>query len=487
MKFELTTRTSDTVLSRYKSSRARVAIITGPLGSGKTFGSCEKIFRLMCEQKPNRMGQRKTRFYAVRNTYPDLLSTTVKDWMELFGELGTFKGAGIEPPTHTLKFKLKDKTVVMSELVFIALDKPVAVKKLRGAQLTGGWLNEIKELNKSVIDMIDLRHGRYPSKMDGGPTWHGLIGDTNQCDDDHWLYVLAEETKPKNWEFFTQPGGVVREMAENEKGQQEWTGKWLLNDVAENLGNLPNDYYMQGLEGKSEEWIAVNLANEYGSTFDGKPIYASQWNEKIHSSDSIQLIEDHPICVGLDFGYRAPAAVIGQETPNGVINILDELVGEGMGIQQFVKTLLRPLLNKRYKDCEWNFVGDPAGNKHADTDEDTVFKKLDELGLTADAANTNDPVIRWDAVRIPLQELRDGVPAFQLHSRCKILRKGFNGGYHYRRILVAGEDKYADKPNKNKFSHPHDALQYLMLWYMGETVPTIGFTRPPAATAGWAS
>ncbi len=485
MKFKLLIDDSkETTLQSYKESEADVAVITGPLGSGKTFASCEKVFRLMCKQAPNQQGIRKTRFVAVRNTYPDLLGTTVKDWLELFEELGRFTRGGLEPPTHRLNFRLPDKSVVKAEMVFVALDRPQSVKKLRGMQLTGAWLNEVKELQKSVLDMISLRVGRYPSAMDGGPAWSGVIGDTNQVDDDHWLYTLAEETKPEGWAFFTQPGGVTREMITTEDGKIEWSGKWLINENAENLDNLPPDYYKKGLEGKGEAWTAVNLANEYGSTFDGLPIYKEQWNDKLHTSNSIVLIEEHPICVGMDFGLT-PSAIIGQETPNGSINILDELIGKSMGIEQFVTHALKPLLNAKYRNCEWNFVGDPAGNRRADTDEDTVFKKLESMGMPTDTANTNDPLVRWEAVRVLLQQLRDGKPAFRLHSGCKVLRKGFNGGYHFRRVLVAGTEKYADKANKNDFSHPHDALQYLCMWFAGDTESTVGFTRPNDNT-GWA-
>ena len=35
-------------------------------------------------------------------------------------------------------------------------------------------------------------------------------------------------------------------------------------------------------------------------------------------------------------------------------------------------------------------------------------------------------------------------------------------GYHYRRVRVVGDERYHDKPDKNSFSHPHDALQYLL-------------------------
>ena len=56
----------------------------------------------------------------------------------------------------------------------------------------------------------------------------------------------------------------------------------------------------------------------------------------------------------------------------------------------------------------------------------------------------------------------DGKAGFLLSPSCNQLRKGFLGGYHYRRIQTSGE-RYEDRPNKNKFSHVHDALQYLML------------------------
>jgi len=441
----------------------------------------------MCEQAPNRQGLRKSRWIAIRNTYPDLLTTTVKDWMELFSDLGTYKAGGISPPSHSLRFRLPDKSLVLAELIFIALDRPMAIKKLRGMQVTGFWLNEIKELDKSIIDMADFRHGRYPSVIDGGPTWHGIIGDTNQVDDDHWLYEMAEEVKPVTWSFFKQPGGLMREMIDNE-GVQEWSGKWIFNPAAENVRNLPGgkDYYVVGQEGKDNAWIAVNLANEYGSVHDGKAIYAEQWADDIHVSSNIELIEDEPIIIGMDFGLT-PAAIIGQETPNGTLNILEELVAEGMGINQFATNVLLPALRARYSTNPWTFIGDPAGNKRADTDEQTVFKELEELGISAEAANTNNPTIRWESVRYFLQQMRGGKPAFRLHPRCKTLRKGFNGGYKLRRIQLAGSTKFSEKALKDKFSHPHDALQYLCLYVKGETGETLNdFERDITESERWA-
>jgi hypothetical protein len=56
----------------------------------------------------------------------------------------------------------------------------------------------------------------------------------------------------------------------------------------------------------------------------------------------------------------------------------------------------------------------------------------------------------------------DGKPAFLIDRRCSQLIKGFEGGYQYKRMEVSGE-RYADKPDKNMYSHIHDALQYMML------------------------
>lgn len=482
-KYEILAYPQGPVVSQYIKETHRRSMIMGPLGSAKTFGSCEKIIRLMCAQAPNRQGIRKTRFYAIRNTYPDLQTTTIKDWLDLFGDLGTYKGGGQSPPCHSLRFAYTcphtgQKSIVQSEVVFIAMDRPTAVKKLRGAQLTWAWLNEVKELSKEIVDMVDLRVGRYPSKIDGGPTHHGIFGDTNAPDDDSWYYDLAEVKKPEGWKFFRQKGGVEKEYKTDDRGHKIWTGKWIANPQAENLSNLPHNYYITGMEGKTDDWIGVNLANLYGDTHDGKPIYAQQWNDLIHVSDTAEVIPGLPIIVGFDYGLT-PAAIIGQETPSGKINILDELIGDGQGIKQFWLEVVEPFLRIKYKDCEWNFVGDPAGRKRSETDEKTVFGVLDSLGCYAEAADSNDPEVRWESVRSLLQQLRSGEPAFQLNPRCKVLRKGFNSGYHFKRVQVSGQLVFSIKANKNKYSHPHDALQYLCMWLTGNSVPVVPFKRGP--------
>jgi len=465
--FEIRLKPQGETLRRYMLSRKRCCFIMGPLGSAKTYQSCQKIFKLMVTQRANAQGERKSRWIAVRNTYSDLLTTTVKDWMDLFGDLGRYKGPGAEPPTHHLRFRLEDNTVVVAELIFLALDRPEHVKKLRGTQVTGFWLNEVKELEKAIIDMCDGRHGRYPSPMDGGPSWHGIIGDTNACDDDHWYYELAEE-RAKNpdagmdeWEFLRQPGGVQWD---------EEAERWIPNPAAENLNNLPDGYYTKQIAGKDWDWINVNLANNYGSVATGKPIYKGQWNDQLHVSKYELLpLPKRPLVIGMDFGLQ-PSAVFLQETVRGQVRGLEELIADNMGVRQFAENVLIPTMSQKYKGLDYVIVGDPAGDQRSDTDETSVFDELRDLGLKAEGSpdRSNSAKRRWEAVRFYLNRLIDGKPAFLLSPTCKVVRKGFNGGYQYRRMQVAGSPRYSKEADKNKFSHPHDAVQYGCLYIRGD-------------------
>jgi hypothetical protein len=65
-----------------------------------------------------------------------------------------------------------------------------------------------------------------------------------------------------------------------------------------------------------------------------------------------------------------------------------------------------------------------------------------------------------------------------------MLRKGFIGGYHFTRVQVTGEARHRERPNKNKFSHPHDALQYLC---QGTAEPVLvgGGTKPVPQEDTW--
>ena len=106
---------------------------------------------------------------------------------------------------------------------------------------------------------------------------------------------------------------------------------------------------------------------------------------------------------------------------------------------------------------------DPAGMARG-ADERTVFDLLAANNIKAQPASTNSPLLRIEAVRDPMKRLIDGEPGMLVHAtKCPTLRKGYAGGYHYRRVQVTGDAKYRDEPDKNLYSHVCDADQYLMI------------------------
>jgi hypothetical protein len=85
-------------------------------------------------------------------------------------------------------------------------------------------------------------------------------------------------------------------------------------------------------------------------------------------------------------------------------------------------------------------------------------------GLRFRPAPSNALSLRLEAVRQPLTRLIDGAPGLLLSPAAKVLRRGFNSTYRFKRIWAGGQAvRYLDLPDKNEASHVHDALQYALL------------------------
>jgi hypothetical protein len=166
--------------------------------------------------------------------------------------------------------------------------------------------------------------------------------------------------------------------------------------------------------------------------------------------------------VGIDFG-RSPSAVFCQNLSLGRWIIFGEYVTQDMGAQRFAEGLKREIARNGWEKLTFKFIGDPAGNQMAQTNETTPFMILRASGIKAYPANTNDTSVRIEAVEGVINRLVDGKPGLVVSPTCTNLISGFEGGYNYKRMVYMGSEKYDEKPNKNRFSHVHDALQYAML------------------------
>lgn len=407
----------------------------GPIGSGKTTTAIVKGMMISARQPRDAQGRRRSRAAIVRNTYPELRTTTIKSWHEWVPQdCGRWQSEG--PPTHFVT----GPDGLDAEVMFLALDRPEDVRKLLSLELTWAWINEAREVPKAILDGLTGRVGRFPPVRDGGCNGPQILLDTNAPDSDSWYYRLAEESRPDGFAFHRQPGGR--------------------SAGAENLPNLPAGYYARAVAGKSADWVRVYIDAEYGYVRDGKPVYP-EFVDSLHVR-AFELAPRAPIRVGLDFGLT-PAAVIAARDAAGRWRIRSEVVTEDMGATRFADVLGRHL-RERYADHPIDAItGDPAGDQRAATDESTVYDVLRAHGIAARPAPTNDWIQRRDGFASLLTKLVDGEPAMLVHPDCRVLRKALAGGYCLRRLQVVGRDAFRDVPDKNEFSHVAEAGQYLVL------------------------
>ena len=427
--------------------------LMGPFGSGKTTVCVMEIVRRAQMQRPGLDGKKRSRWAIIRNTYPELRTTTIKSWHQWIPPtIGRWIDAG--PPTHHIQEGDLDL-----EVIFVSLDRPQDVAKLLGMELTGAWVDEAREVPKAVLDGLTGRVGRYPSAAMGGTAWSGILACTNPPDNDHWWYRLAEEDKPEGWAFYRQPGGLD-DGAENLDWLNQTPDTLALpegNPVRREAGR---GYYKRQVAGKSEDWVKVYVHADYGFVRDGKPVYP-EFRDSVHVRE-FELLPGQPVHVGIDFGLT-PAAVFGQRSPMGGWRIHSELVTEDMGAVRFAE-LLRAAMHERYPGMAFGSItGDPAGEGRAQTDERTPFQILQAAGVEARPAPTNDFTKRRESVATCLSRLIDGAPGLVIHPRCTVLRKAMAGGYQFKRVQVTGDERYRDVPDKSPYSHVAEAAQYLLV------------------------
>ncbi len=435
-------------LARFHASNAFYRGVIGPVGSGKSTAMCMEIMGRARRQAKGPNGVRHSRWAIVRNSYRELQDTTLKTWLAWFPE-ELFGSFNMSRMTHTIR----DGNIEL-EVMFRSLDRPDDVKKLLSLELTGAWFNEAREMPKTIIDAMGDRVERYPATKDGGCTWAGVIMDTNPPDTDHWWYRLAEEQLPEGWAFFHQPGGLLDLPGDKQ-------ACFAPNPHAENLTNLPPSYYEKRMSGKSTDHVRVYYCAKYGFVQDGKPVYP-EFHSQVHVTDKkLEPVRERPVYIGIDFGLT-PAVVFGQKLISGRWQWLDELVTEDMGMVRFAE-LLATKCASDFHGCEFLIFGDPAGTQRSQVDERTPFDILRASGMDARPAPTNDPMLRREAVALPLSRLVDGQPGLVVSPACRTLIKGMAGAYCYRRVQVLGEERYRDEPDKNRYSHVCDAAQYLMI------------------------
>ena len=477
------------VIWRFMQSDARVRVVVGPIGSGKSTGvGCGEIIRRAFMQNPSPVDNiRYFKALIVRNTRPELKKTTLKTWLEWNPEhIGKFNYTDL---THHITVKPGKKKPGMDLLVeFMGLDKPGDAKKLLSWEGTIIWFNEAKEINLDNFTIATTRTGRYPGDYHGGATWHGTILDTNPYYSGHWLDKF-EKNPPRGYEFFRQPPAVL----EMEKTENGWESKesnypltvtnkdyihsaggseWAVNPKAENLPYtsvtnkeenryLSGAYYTDLIVGKNKQYIRIYVQGKTGS-LTGSHVVIPEFDTGTMIRNDAVFDPGLPLLCGLDFGAGTlyPAAVFGQLDPvHNVWRILKEVIGIQMAVFEYADMLIQEMETAFPNRKSLFMWGDPAGMQRDGTLKKTYFDLMQLKGLHIQVAPTNDIDVRKECVKNPMLRFSQGKPSFLISPKCRVLIEALTEKWHYPKI----QEGYSDKPSKN---HPHsdvgEALAYLL-------------------------
>lgn len=446
----------------FTASDGFVDLVMGPYGSGKSTMCIQRIIKSTCNMPYWYNGRRRARWAIVRNTSGELNSTTLKTWIDWFGDLGDIKKR--QKPLLTYEHMFNDgKGIVELELIFIALDRPDDVRKIKSLELTGAYLNELSELPQNVLSHFKGRvNGRYPSKsFCNEPYWSGIIADTNPPPNNSWIYEDFEVKQVEGYTIFHQPPGLIKNN----------DGDWIRNPNADNVEHLSDTYYTNLASGQTEEFVKVFCLGQYGVVGLGKIVYP-EFNSDMHAVSDIEAIQGEPIHLGFDFGLT-PACIVVQFSARGQLRVLKEYIGTDIGLRSFVESIVLPSLEIDFPYCKVGIsVGDPAGaSRDQILEEMSCISELNSLGIKTHAARTNEIDSRLASVRYFLNKNIDGKPAFVVSKKgCPSLFNAFVRDYVYKQLAVSGEVRYRDVPDKNMASHISDAIQYVCLEFAADSI-----------------
>jgi hypothetical protein len=177
-----------------------------------------------------------------------------------------------------------------------------------------------------------------------------------------------------------------------------------------------------------------------------------EFDRSLHiSAFDITDPSSHTWIAGMDFGFRAPTAILFAALDgSGFLRIVAERIATGI----IVADHARAILESPWPTPVWLGV-DPAGEQASDQTGHSSIKVLRDAGLVVRTRRA--PIeAGLRAIRARLRPAT-GTPTIAIHPRCAKLIEAIET-YHYP------ENKpHTTTPEKNGPDHAIDALRYLIL------------------------
>jgi hypothetical protein len=200
-------------------------------------------------------------------------------------------------------------------------------------------------------------------------------------------------------------------------------------------------------------------------TFEGTPVYKGAWFRSQHVPKKPFTVDyEKTIFRGWDFGGNQSCAMC--QLVDGQMRILDILPNGGKNTREFAPQVVE-FCNMRYGSGQtYVDIVDPSAMWEGKTATGfSCAQVMREFGLKPRPARTNDPERRIDAVIYFMMKAVGEQRGLLVNPHCKMFIDGCKGGYHFPDKV--SQAKRADRPVKNAFSHIHDAVQYVALYFRG--------------------
>jgi hypothetical protein len=474
------------------TNEKRFIFILGPVGSTKTTTVLMWLMVRAAHQAPSPDGLRYSRFAIVRNTLVSLRNTVLRDLRALFAPIADYR-----PSENIVRISVGD---IRCEIFLLPLETVDDERRLLSLQLSGIFVNEVREVDWSLVMQAFSRTGRYPSMKQNGAvcSWRFLIADSNLGVEGSDLYRFLEEdnvtaddrlrltptqlaekirTHREAVLYIHQPGAFTTPDDPDPRNGQ----------FADWLSFLPKTYYQDAMIGASREWVRQHVHSMWGLDLAGMPVYGGSFIPELHvaacSPGSLKVFKNAPLLVAFDPGLH-PAMVVGQLAPNGQLRLLAEAHAPNILFRDFLVSHCIPLLQQlRFQGCPFEATLDPAGNAKTSVSKLTPKSVLQEYGFAVSLARTNDLKPRLLAAERWMMEMRGASfdpsqptpniphlasraaeiqPALLVDPICASLIEGFSGKYRYLKKKVSGE--LDDKPEKkHPISDVQDCFQYICL------------------------
>jgi len=281
---------------------------------------------------------------------------------------------------------------------------------------------------------------------------------------------LSQKGYPQQMVITPNPPDLDHWLCEEFPSDKDKEGyEYIHFSIYDNRHNLEEDY-IKALEVD----YPVNhpmrrrlLLGRRGAQSAGKPVYGKVFKPQIHVGP-VSVLEEVPLIESWDFSFSHPAVSWSQFTPWGTYQVIDELQGKDIYLDDFIPVVLarrRQLIKPG--QMIWS-TADPSGASQTSHGiRRTAVGILVENGITPVInMRANRPEQRIYAVqhvaRLMLKLTEEG-PALQVHPRCATIIDGFSAGYAYPEKVSRG----LQVPHKDGFyDHLQNTIEYAVLAFL---------------------